>query len=263
MFKLIRIFILLLVLLGVAAFVFLANINTIVKTGVETGGPMVLKVPVSLESSDLSLLSGSRLSGLTVGNPDGYKSTHAFKLDDIAIDLDFASVMSEKIHVKEIIIDGPHIIYEGSLSNSNIKTIVDGLTSGESEETAPQEPSEPQPEGEAQKKSVVIDHLHIKNIKVGVSNPLLGGKALTLSIPDIEKKDIGKGENISVDKIVKDLIKEINKAIVPALKKQMGNLGEGLDKLGKDLLKGDPRAKESVKKATDKLKSNLKGLFGN
>jgi hypothetical protein len=47
-------------------------LDTAVKRGVETVGPMLTKVDVKLDSVNLSLLSGGgKLKGLFVGNPSG------------------------------------------------------------------------------------------------------------------------------------------------------------------------------------------------
>ena len=99
----------------------LGNINAIVKKGVETAGPKVLKVPVTLDKADISVFSGTgRLTGLTIGNPPGFKTDYAFQLGNVQMDIDTGSVTSDKIHVRSIVIDAPSIIFEGAFDKSNL-----------------------------------------------------------------------------------------------------------------------------------------------
>jgi len=259
--KIIRIVILLAVLLVAAVVVLALNLNTIVKNGVETVGPMVLGVDVKLEESNISLLSGGgSLKGLKVHNPEGYKTEHLFNLNDITLEVDLGSITGDTIHIKKIIVDAPHVIYEGGLLNSNIKTILDGLK-GEKSTTPPKEG-----EGEdsttekapAKETKLIIDHLLIKNVKMGVSSKLLQGKALTLPLPPIELKDIGKENGGATPaEVVTQVIKNLYTSVQPAIKKALGNLGSGLNKIQDKIKDGniDDKLKEGLNKG-------LKNLFG-
>ena len=71
-----------LVILGVVLLLVLSKaIGSGIKAGVETFGPEVTQTPIGLESVDLSAFSGSgEISGLIVGNPEGFNTPHAIKL---------------------------------------------------------------------------------------------------------------------------------------------------------------------------------------
>ena len=91
---------------------FMINLDLIVKKGVEKGGSTILKAKVELSSVDLSILAGScRLKGLTIGNPEGFKTPYAFHVDKFNVDMDTFSVLSDTIHIKDILIDAPGIIF--------------------------------------------------------------------------------------------------------------------------------------------------------
>ena len=108
----------------IAILVLLGNINSIVKKGVEKAGPIILQAPVTLKSVDISVSSGSgELQGFTVGNPKGYKTDYAFQMDSLKVDLDVRSVTSDKIHIKNVIIDSPNIIFEGGFGKSNLSQL--------------------------------------------------------------------------------------------------------------------------------------------
>jgi len=255
MSKFLKIAILLVILVVVAIVVLALNINTLVKNGVETVGPMVLGVNVELEKSDLSLFSGGgSLTGLTVHNPSGYKTEHLFKLKDISLEVDLASLRGDTIHIQKIVVDAPHVIYEGTLFHSNIKTLLDGLKGDKTTD-----PSGPQQEEKPAKETkLIIDHLLIQNVKMGVSSPLLQGKALTLPLPPIELRDIGKDKGGATPaEIVTEVVTKLYTSVEPAIRGALGNVGEGLNKLQENIK--DVKIDDKLKDGLDK---GLKSLFG-
>src|SRR2546425_10219166 len=99
----VRLFIALLVLVALAVLAVHLFLDSAVKRAVETIGPDLTKVQVKLESVNLSLLSGSgKLSGLVVGNPEGYKTPTAIRVGTASIALQPASLLSDKIIVQSI-----------------------------------------------------------------------------------------------------------------------------------------------------------------
>ena len=108
----------------VIALVLVGKINPIVKSGVEKTGPMILKAPVTLKGVNISFFSGSgELKGFTVGNPEGYKTDYAFQMDRLKVNLDVKSVTSDKIHIQDIIIDSPNIVFEGGFGKNNLSQL--------------------------------------------------------------------------------------------------------------------------------------------
>src|SRR4051794_606538 len=69
-----------------------------IKRGIETVGPMVAKVPITLEGVSLSLFSGSgKVKGLFVGNPEGYKTPSAIRVGQASLSLQPGSVFADKV----------------------------------------------------------------------------------------------------------------------------------------------------------------------
>jgi len=84
-----------------------------IKAAVEEMGPKLTKSEVKLAKVDLSLSSGAAaLSGLKIGNPGGFNTSHAFKLENISVKIDTGSIGKDTIVIKEIIIDSPDVIAE-------------------------------------------------------------------------------------------------------------------------------------------------------
>jgi hypothetical protein len=163
----------------------------IVKTGVETVGPQVVGVPVTLESAKVSLLAGqAQLKALQVGNPEGFKTEYALRVGEVRVDLQPGSVFSDRILINEIMIDGPEIQYEVSLAGTNIGKLQEGLTRPE---TAPKtDEPEPQPQDDKPAKTVQISRFVIRNAKLRLAASLTGDSSAVLPLPTIELHDIGK-----------------------------------------------------------------------
>ncbi len=194
--------------------VFSKFIGSGIKAGVETFGPEVTQTPITLKSVDLSVFSGSgAISGLVVGNPEGYNTPHVIKLERFSMKLQPMSVFSDKIVINEIIIEGPEFIFETGvgLAKSNIGTILANIE----EFTGPSD-AEPEEEESGSLKNVQIDLLRITGGNVKVSNKLLGGHALTVPLPDIELTDIGANDDgTTFGESIKIVFQAINQGIVP------------------------------------------------
>ncbi|MCH6256378.1 AsmA family protein [Puniceicoccaceae bacterium K14] len=238
--KLITVF---LVFAVIAVAIFLSFSKVLSKgivAGVETYGPDVTQTEVTLESVNLSAFSGKgAITGFVVGNPEGFSTEHAIKLDDFQIDLKPASVISDKIVINEIIIDGPQIIYEtNSEFKTNIGTILKNVESFAGSSDASEEAEEQDSEGS--EKKLEIGLFRLSNAKVQVVNPLLGGDGLSLELPVIELEDLGKGEEgMTIADVMKKVLASVNQETITAMSKNGGDLGNQVEEVGK-------KAKESV-----------------
>src|SRR6267143_6418065 len=117
----IRAVIAVLVLLVVAVGLSIYFLGSIVKKGVETVGPQITGTEIKLDSATLSLLSGSgKLKGLLVGNPQGFKTPSAIKVGSVSVGVAPGSVLSGKVHVREVRVEAPEITFEGGLKGNNL-----------------------------------------------------------------------------------------------------------------------------------------------
>ncbi len=256
----------------VVAFTFLlGNINSIVKKGVESAGPVILQAPVTLNKVDISVSSGTgQLSGLTVGNPKGFKTDFAFQLGDIKLDIDTKSLASDTIHIKSIIIDSPKIIYEGLIGDSNISKLQSNASAFTGQGGSSKDKGSSK--GSSGKK-VVIDYLKIAKGSIGVSMSILQGKDLSLPLPTLELRDIGKKKSSTFSDVLNEILAAINEAAIPAIKSGIPNLGDGLKMVDEGLKKAGSGLQDTAKQlgggATDGIQgtaekglNSLKGMFG-
>jgi len=217
--------VLIVVALGILTLIVVgANLGRIVKKGIETYGPPLTQTSVSVDSVNLSILTGSaRVKGLVVGNPKGYNSSHAIAVGTAAAGVDPFSLFSKKIVIRSIKLESPDVIFEGGLSGNNLSQILDNINStGKSSGTlstnaATQPPSE---------KKYEVDDLLISGAKVQVIlTGVSGGQPMTLSLPEIHLTDLGKdGDGITAADLSEHIVAAITTATIEAVSKAAANL---------------------------------------
>jgi len=270
MIKKVLLVLIVLAIIGAGAIYFVGSsaLNKGVKAGVETFGPKVTQTPVTLESVNLSILSGSgTLKGLYVGNPEGFKSENIFALGQIDVEVDTKSLLSDKIVINKIHIKQPAISYEKTLTGSNVKALlknIEEFTGPASEDEEPAAAAEEEKDQTGAKKQVVIKQLVIEDgtIYVGAL-----GAGITAPLPRIEMNDIGEeGNQKSVVEVINLVLTEVLKSIGPAI----ANTGKLAQESGKAVLDAAKESGSGLQDvggaATDTLKKageGIKSLFGN
>ncbi|MBN1558494.1 MAG: hypothetical protein JW951_10165 [Lentisphaerae bacterium] len=212
----------------------------IIKTAVETMGPKVTGVPVTLDGAEFSLFTGKvRLNGLVVANPEGFKTPSAFELGDFRIDLSVPSLFGDTIVIEEILIDGPHVTMEGSLKGSNIKRLMEQIEERAGPKDAAPGP-EAAPEAEAAPgKKVRIDDFLFRDGKLRFSATMTGGQAITIPLPPIHLQGIGKEQGgASIREVTAHIMAAVVQAVGQAVMNSGKLLGEGAKLLEGAALKG-------------------------
>ena len=219
-------------------------------------GPKITGTTVKLDAVDLSPFSGQgRLKGLVIGNPPSFQAERAFKLADAKVKVDLKSALSDKLIIEEILIDGPEITYEGGPSGSNIGKIQQNIaTFGKS--VAPIDAAESKsPKKDPTQKKVQINDFILKNGKVTMSATMLKGQALTIPLPDIHLRDIGKESGgVTVQKAAAEVFAALNKSVVQAVASSGKLLEKGIGAAGE--------AAKGLGSEAGKTVEGIKGLFG-
>jgi uncharacterized protein involved in outer membrane biogenesis len=232
------------------------SLGKIVKTGVETVGPKLTQAPVTVNAVNLSLLTGSaKVEGLVVGNPEGYKTPQAISVGVVAVGVNPASVLSDKIVVRSIEVRNPEITFEGNpFGGNNLTKLRDNVNaatgSGQKPATTQTAPAAGQPG-----KKFEVDDFLIAGAKVHVSLTGLGGQEMTLPIPDIHLTDMGKGSDGIT---AADLSRRALDALTAATVKAVANAASDV---GKNALKLGTGAETSVSSNVNKITKGLGGLL--
>lgn len=162
---------------------------------IESIGPEIIGAPVTMEKLRIYPLTGTiRLTGLVIGNPDGFATDHVLSLTHLKIHVAMTSLRSDTIIVKEILFDAPEFTYEKRMNTDNITVIRDNIKDYANRwETTKAEPKPATPtQGKPEKggKKVIIERLLLRDGWVKAKVPYL--PTAPVPLPDIEKSDIGK-----------------------------------------------------------------------
>lgn len=164
-----------------AVIVAIAAGEHLIKAGIESAGTKTLKVPVTVAGLNISVLAGqAKLNGLAVGNPAGYETPNLMRLDDGHVKMQIASVLSDTVNIKEIVLDGLEVTVEQKGLKNNLQQVIGAI---------PEEPETKQKEG----KKLAVKLLEIRNTKVRVKlMPVPGQKdVLELKLAPIKMTDLG------------------------------------------------------------------------
>ena len=228
-----------------------------IKTGVETIGPKVTKVDIKLDSVSLSLLSGGGIiRGLVVGNPAGFKTPSAINVGEATLVLTPKSLLSDKIIVKSIRVQGPEITYETNLKISNLSKIVANMQEatggGQKEPAKPQEPAQPKEAKPAKK--LEVDEFIITGGKIHVSVTALGGGTATVPLPDIHFQDLGTGpDGITPEDLTIKVMGAIEQGTVKAAAGAVADIAKGAVYVTRDLGNTGSNTVQSVTKGIGNL----------
>ena len=249
----------LVVILVVGVIFLYSSLGAIITKAVNHEGPEIIQAKVHLDDTVIDATSGKgSLHGLLIGNPEGFETESAFKMDKIEVTLDTTSITSDVIVINEIDILAPEVTYELGGGGSNVAAIQKNVNAYVKKHVGASDSKE---KGEAKEEGgpkMVIDHVYVKGGKVNISASLLGGKSMTVPLPDIHLKDIGKKENgATPGEVVQSIIGALNKAIFKAVAPL------DLSKVG-DVVAGKAveGTKDAVEGTTKGVTDSVKGLFG-
>lgn len=235
--------------LALAAYVGLTFfLGSVVKAGVNNLGPRLTQTKVTLDAARLSPLTGTgTLSGLFVGNPEGWSSDRAFYLGQIHVDVEPFSVLGDHVVINEIVIDQPEFVYETRFVTSNIKQLLDNIeksTGGAKGGGAAARADGGKPV------KFVVKKFRLTNGRATLG---VGPTAVPLPLPPISLDNLGVAEGgISADQVAGVLMKQVLADVVVASASALGKIGGTTG----------ATATEAAKDAAKKAGESIKKLFG-
>lgn len=244
--KILLIVVLVMIAMGAGLLALLSNLDRVVKKGIEEIGTRVLQAPVSLDRVEIDLASGAgTLHGLTIGNPEGFSSEYAFKLERITVELEPASIKDDPVVIRRIIVVAPDIVHEGVPGRSNLDRLQANARSTIGNDRR-------QPEKKAEGKKVIIEHLRIEDGRIRVTAAPLRGRQLTTPLPTIELRDIGRDDETTMAEALSQVLTAINRQAGPAAGSVLDTLGTVGGEVG-----------GAIRQGLDKGVEGVRGLFGN
>lgn len=271
------------ILIVVAGLVYVyVNLDNIVKTTIEEAGTRVTLADVTVDGVKIEPTQNTAaISGLVVGNPDGFKTDYAFSLGNVSVRLDGSTLTGDTIRIIEIVVDAPSVIYELGNDTSNIATIQRNVESFVQRLSGPAGGSGSGGSGDAAKDSssdgagsgtrIIIDNVYIRNGDVSISAGLLQGKKLSVGLPEIHLKDVGKEEKGATPaEVAGEILTAINTSVFKAVSGlNVDGLMQGVGDLGKGVLGAvgavggvATGGSSKLKGGADAIGGAVKGLFG-
>lgn len=216
------------VLVIAGVFLLLSGLDRIVAAAIEKYGSGASGTKVGVSSVHIDLKDGKgSVRNLSVGNPAGFSTSDAFRLEDISVAVDTGTVTGNPVVIDRVTIRAPRITYEiDKQGRSNIELLKKRLAG-----TSPEGSSGGT--GEDSGKKVVIRHLVIEKGEIEIRVAALPGKPLSATLPRIELKNLGGNRGGSPGDIAKQVLGPlVNRAASAASQAGISQyLGKGADEV--------------------------------
>ena len=208
------------------------NLDGLIKNAIAHYGKAMTKAEVAVGSVNIAPADGKgAISDLVIGNPPGFKTAHAMKVGRIELEVDAASMPKDVIVIRRIAIQAPDVIYEKGDAMTNFDAIQKNIAAYLG----------PKKQGKGGTR-LIIEELTLCNARAQASAGFMGGKTVSIPLPDISLKNVGKAKGgISPG--------ELGQEIANALKAKLSVAGNF------------ERLKNSTGEVLDKAGSAIKGLL--
>ena len=209
------------------------NLDGLVQSAISKYGTAMTGATVKVSAVKLKAANGhGTLKGLLVGNPAGFKTPYAVRADTIELEVDVASLTKDVVLVKKIAVIAPEVIYE----KGDALTNVDAIQKNIAQYLGPSTNSGPG-------KKLIVQEFVIRGAKAQVSASFLNGQTVTVALPDIALRDLGKAKGgLTPGELGLEVANAVEKRLLSSV--NMGALaksvGSALDKAGnaiKDIFK--------------------------
>ncbi|MEN8687303.1 MAG: hypothetical protein AB1Z51_08120 [Desulfuromonadales bacterium] len=240
----------LLITIGFGIYYLLSNLDSIVKSAIEKYGSEATQTSVQVASVKIVLQDGSgAISGLTVGNPQGFGTAQAFSLGEIATQIDLKSLSGDVPVIEHINIRAPEVFFELNEKGQNNldqlkKNLQSGAATSSSSSSGKQDGTEPKL---IIRKLVFADgSIHARVVPLD--------KDYELKLPNIQMNNLGGKTGATPSQIASQALSILTERALAEIKKK------GIDQY-KEKLEGEVNKRLETEKG--KLGDKLKGILGN
>jgi hypothetical protein len=174
--------------IAVATYYVLSNLDGFIKETIETVGTEVTGTRVTLKAVDINLGSGSgTLSGLVIENPPGYDSPYAFSLEKVTVSIQPSSLTKPVIVISEVSITGADLIAEQKGTKVNLSELLDNINA--SAEKTEADDAEPAPDETSSDVRMMMQKFVFADTQAKVITETKG--EAILKVPDVTRTNIG------------------------------------------------------------------------
>ena len=223
--KLVAALLLVIAVIGGAMFWLSGNIDGLVKNAIASYGSAMTLATVSVDAVKILPADGKgTISNLVIGNPAGFRTAHAVKAGRIDVEIDIASIARDVVVIRRIAIHAPDVIYEKGDAMTNFDAIQKNIANY----LGPAD-------GKKGGKKLIVEELLIRDARAQASAAFMGGKTVSVPLPDITLKDLGKTRGgISPGELGQEVAGALKARLSAAVSfdRLMKSAGEALDKAG-------------------------------
>jgi uncharacterized protein involved in outer membrane biogenesis len=214
--------VLILVIAGAVLFV-LTRLDYIVKIAIEKYGSRATGTAIRVESVRIRLRQGSAaIQGLTIANPDGFETPHAFSLGETGVKIDVRSITKEVKIIDEILVRAPEIFVETNAARSvNLNELKKNLEKA----APPDKSSTAKKKGEkGPEPKLIIRRILFSEGAVHVKIASGGGRQYELRLPSVEMTNLGGSQGATPDQLTRQILGELSRRALGAAGKKAAEL---------------------------------------
>lgn len=203
------------------------NVDGLLKTAITTYGGAMTQAQVGVDAVQVAPADGrGTIRNLVIGNPAGFKTSHAIKVAQIDVVIDIASLTRDVVVVRRIAINSPDVVYEKGDSMTNFDAIQKNIATYLGPAESPRNDKG---------KKLIVEELIIREAKAQASAAFMDGKTITVPLPDITLRNLGKAKGgISPGELGQEVAGALKARLTGAISfdRLMKSAGETLDKAG-------------------------------
>ena len=244
--------------------------NVIARGIVQSTASSMLRVPVTIDAIDLDLFGADVVvTGIAVGNPNGYAPPHALTARSFSVQLDAGASSLEKLVVTRVSLEGVDAWFLLNGTRNNLSDVVNGMSAGDA-------PADDTAAGDGVE--VLIRTLELRDIAVHVSErPDVADVPVTARLASVTATDVSSRSSGS--KLAGQVASKAFEATMGAIVSDMGTrmpaaiakgVGDSLSQAGTVLKDVVGQAAQQVGEAATKglgdavkgIGEGLGGIFG-
>lgn len=197
-----------LVVIGVVAVRFLGpEVDRRVAGLIERYGGAATGTEVEVGGVDIALTQGrGTIDRLTIGNPEGFETEYAVRIENVGVALDVGSVASDVPVVTEVLLNGVHINAEQRGDATNLTEI---------QEAASGSGGAPEPGAEEGRIKILL--FRATDARLTVTSELAGGSE-TVDLEDVVVRDIGGTQGATYSEAAAAMLEPVIDAAVAAVR---------------------------------------------
>ena len=208
---------------GVAVWFTLTRLDALVAAAIEIYGSEITGAPVRVDSVSIQLSEGRGvIRNLRVGNPEGFSDADAFRLGEIELDIDTASITRQPLVIETLVVHAPEALYElDAHGRSNLDAILANVerysgSEGGTGDVGSSGGDAAEPAGEETR--IRVSRFVFEEGVVSANAAALGHQEpLEAKLPPVRLNDVGGPSGATADELGQQILGALTRSAVRAV----------------------------------------------